>query len=424
MKMLTRNSMTALLLAATLPVCAANVVVLPGSIAGEIVNPEKAASNDCSVGFVANYMKSFVAGEVTKDIVVNYWMKGGGGGGAASAGGNGASVASSFTIPAGYTGALGIFVGRGGGEGALLPSATARGGDGGDGFAGGGGGGYGIHNCANCVYTTPGGGGGGSSGISLWGGAGPLPYAVAGGGGGGGGHDLAKPGGDGVGASGGGGGGGTPVAPVAATDVKGGIWNGLAPASAGGALGLSSSSTAECGATPNYSGGPGKGGTNGGGGAGGGGTIRYWQSGSCITAKGGGGGGGGGAGGGGGGGYGYSASPTTNNVGAAGGAYSVAGSWAPDLIASASYYYGGIGGAVGPGAPGGWGGRASTTAQSVQGDAPVYTFDDPYTFLDGKGVGGTRGYYDGVAFVAPTKGRSGGVFLKYAAPSCVIRPAL
>lgn len=329
-----RSTLAILLLSLAAPLHAETVVVLPGA---------------------RQYHKIFAAGEVPRDIEVNYWMRGGGGGGGA-----------------GY-----------------IP-------------------------CAGCEVLRWGGGGGGSSAILL----GTSRIAIAGGGGGGSGHAvLGSPGGHGVGASGGAGGGMTNfAAPVAATDVTGGIWNGVNPASAGGlgnayvqAIPLAS----PCSSFTTYYGGPGRGGTNGGGG-------RYvFYSGSCSTSYGGGGGGGGGAGGGGGSGS-YSTVDFTTAAGLAGGnggALGVSGGNAPDLIASAFAQYGGFGGASA--GAGGAGGNRTASLPSEQAATGVYLVSDPYLFLVDKGRGGVG---DSPPFdSSQTSGTSGGVFLKYSASECIIK---
>lgn len=413
-------------LAAALPAQAANVVVTPGGIAGYLyLNQQSAGASgaatpiDCNAGFVSNYTKTFAAGEVTGDIKVNYWMKGGGGGGGGSNGGKGASVMSSFVIPAGYTGSLKIYVGRGGGT--FVPNGTDDyvAGNGGDGYAGGGGGGAGYVPCVGCEVMRWGGGGGGSSAILL----GTSRIAIAGGGGGGsGGYVAGSAGGDAVGASGGGGGGFTGAVGLA-VDATGGIWNGTDPASVGGAGNAyvwSGAAASPCTAHYHYVSGPGSGGINGGGGGGGGGATQVSYAGSCTKSYGGGGGGGGGAGGGGGGSGSYSTVEFTSVAGLAGGNGGVignAGGNAPDLIASASAQYGGFGGTT----AGGVGGNRIAGTPAPQAAVGLYSSGDPYLFLSDKGLGG-KGSPAGSAL--NTSGTSGGVFLKYSFPECIIKNPL
>lgn len=413
-------------LMAALPALAANVVVTPGGVAGYLYMTPAAATTpstmdttvDCLAGFTDNYVKTFAAGEVVSDIVVNYWMKGGGGGGSGSNGGNGASVSSSFTIPAGYTGNLSIYVGRGGGTFVVSGPSNYIAGQGGGGYAGGGGGGWGYVSCAGCgVPWRSGGGGGGSSAILL----GASRIAIAGGGGGGGGGWwMSSVGGNGVGASGGGGGGTMNASPTPATDVKGGVWNGVPPAGVGGlgnAYVQAASSGGSCAAYTDYYSAAGHGGTNGGGGGGGGGAnVRVYMSYSCVNLFGGGGGGGGGAGGGGGGSGAYVGADFTSVAGLAGGnggGIGVNGGGAPDKIAATTAWVGGQGGtAAGSGGAGGTLGGVAPSA-----GPGTYSGADPYLFLADKGVGG-NGDTTGTS---NTSGTSGGVFLKYSASECIIK---
>lgn len=434
----------AVFLAAALPSAqAANVVVTPGGVAGYMyltppasggggTSGTEAGDVDCSVAFVSTYTKTFAAGEVTQDLAINYWMKGGGGGGSYREGGNGAAVSSRFTIPSGYVGPLAIWVGRGGGAGKSY-SAYTSGGRGGDGYAAGGGGGLGTLNCTNCVMAAYGGGGGGASAITLGG----TPKAIAGGGGGAGGLSGGN-GGNGVGASGGGGGGRTPGS--SGSDTKGGIWNDVPPASSGG----SGSTTMYTTALPySYSaceadllseqGGGGFGGVNGGGGGGGGGGHITWATSTynCAYSLSGGGGGGGGAGGGGGGGGGDNVyngrgfETFAQLTGAAGGAYGAAGLAAPDTTASVTTHAGGLGGSFNSTAGGTLPGNSHnpTALSTTQGDLGTYQ-TDPYVFLQDKGFGGAGAHYNGTIVVQPSAGASGGVFLKYAAPTCIIQPPI
>lgn len=435
-------------LMAALPALAANVVVTPGGVAGYLYMTPAAATTpstmdttvDCMAAFVDNYTKTFVSGEVTSDIVVNYWMKGGGGGGGShgssggARGGNGASVSSAFTIPAGYVGNLTLYVGRGGGRGSTTEITYRVGGNGGAGYATGGGGGTGRTSCSSCVNGGAGGGGGGSSAIVL-NALSATPIAVAGGGGGGSasiyfGLYAGLAGGDAVGASGGGGGGArSAAAPPAASDVRGGVWNGVAPTGSAGGAGNATvyERLDACASYDNYLGGTGSGGVNGGGGGGGGGARATWISGTstCVTADsvGGGGGGagaGGGGGGSGGGGGGTDANFTslTGLAGGNGGATGSGGGTAPDLYTTLAGHYGGNG-ATSPTGEGGYNvSRLSSYDQA--GPGTVNSMTDPYIFLADKGLGGAATTSDS-GWVPGTAGTSGGIFLKYSASECIIK---